>query len=83
MWRCIIAHESGGDPRAVEPRGVPDGHGGIQHAGGLFQLLPSTAAGLGFPAHQQFQPVSEQIAAATKLYLQSGFMPWTSDGCVR
>src|SRR5262249_36987275 len=38
---CVISHESGGNPRAVNP---------ASGAGGLYQFLPSTWASLGYAA---------------------------------
>jgi hypothetical protein len=74
---CVISRESGGNPRAVNP-----GSG----AGGLFQFLPSTWAGLGYasayPGGAQTAPVSVQEAAFAKLYAEAGTSPWAPyDGC--
>src|SRR5215831_15408063 len=74
---CVIAHESGGNPRAVNP---------TSGAGGLYQFLPSTWASLGFasayPGGAQTAPVSVQRAAFAKLYAEAGTSPWAPyDGC--
>jgi resuscitation-promoting factor RpfC len=69
---CVIAHESGGNPRAVNP---------ASGAGGLFQFLPSTWADLGYPGLPQYAPVSEQEEAFAKLYAEAGTSPWAGDGC--
>jgi resuscitation-promoting factor RpfC len=74
---CVISHESGGNPQAVNPS---------SDAGGLFQFLPSTWAGLGYagayPGGAQTAPVSVQEAAFAKLYAEAGTSPWAPyDGC--
>jgi LysM repeat protein len=74
---CVIAHESGGNPQAVNPS---------SGAGGLYQFLPSTWASLGFayvyPGGAQTAPVSVQHAAFAKLYAEAGTSPWAPyDGC--
>jgi LysM repeat protein len=74
---CVISHESGGNPEAVNPS---------SGAGGLFQFLPSTWASLGFagsyPGGAQTAPVSVQEAAFNKLYAEAGTSPWAPyDGC--
>jgi resuscitation-promoting factor RpfC len=74
---CVISHESGGNPAAVNPS---------SGAGGLFQFLPSTWAGLGYagayPGGAQTAPVSVQEAAFAKLYAEAGTSPWAPyDGC--
>jgi hypothetical protein len=74
---CVISRESGGNPRAVNP---------YSGAGGLFQFLPSTWAGLGYasayPGGAQTAPVSVQEAAFAKLYAEAGTSPWAPyDGC--
>jgi len=74
---CVIAHESGGNPRAVNA---------TSGAGGLYQFLPSTWASLGFasayPGGAQTAPVSVQRAAFAKLYAEAGTSPWAPyDGC--
>jgi hypothetical protein len=74
---CVIARESGGNPQAVNAS---------SGAGGLFQFLPSTWAGLGYgsayPGGAQTAPASVQEAAFGKLYAQAGTSPWAPyDGC--
>jgi LysM repeat protein len=74
---CVISHESGGNPQAVNAS---------SGAGGLFQFLPSTWAGLGYaaayPGGAQTAPVSVQEAAFDKLYAEAGTSPWGPyDGC--
>jgi nucleoid-associated protein YgaU len=73
---CVIAHESGGNPTAVNP---------TSGAGGLFQFLPSTWAALGYassyPGGAQTAPVSVQYAAFNALYASAGTAPWSGDGC--
>jgi soluble lytic murein transglycosylase-like protein len=74
---CVISRESGGNPRAVNP---------YSGAGGLFQFLPSTWAGLGYagayPGGAQTAPVGVQEDAFTKLYAEAGTSPWGPyDGC--
>jgi hypothetical protein len=74
---CVISHESGGNPRAVNP---------TSGAGGLYQFLPSTWASLGFaaayPGGAQTAPVSVQRTAFAKLYAEAGTSPWAPyDGC--
>lgn len=74
---CVISHESGGNPQAVNAS---------SGAGGLFQFLPSTWASLGYasayPGGAQTAPVSVQEAAFAKLYAQAGTAPWGPyDGC--
>lgn len=74
---CVISHESGGNPRAVNP---------TSGAGGLYQFLPSTWASLGYasvyPGGAQTAPVSVQRAAFAKLYAEAGTAPWAPyDGC--
>jgi hypothetical protein len=74
---CVISRESGGNPRAVNPS---------SGAGGLFQFLPSTWAGLGYasayPGGAQTAPVGVQEAAFAKLYAEAGTSPWAPyDGC--
>lgn len=74
---CVIARESGGNPRAVNPS---------SGAGGLYQFLPSTWASLGYasayPGGAQTAPVSVQNAAFWKLYGEAGTSPWRPyDGC--
>ena len=70
---CVIARESGGNARAVNP---------ASGAGGLYQFLPSTWQALGYSGLPQDAPVSVQNAAFQQAYAQSGTSPWApSDGC--
>jgi hypothetical protein len=70
---CVIARESGGNARAVNP---------ASGAGGLYQFLPSTWQSLGYSGLPQDAPVSVQNAAFQQAYAQSGTSPWVpSDGC--
>ena len=71
---CVIRVESGGNPQAVNPS---------SGAGGLFQFLPSTWAGLqmGYPGGAQTAPPGVQYAAFDKLYAEAGTAPWAGDGC--
>lgn len=74
---CVISRESGGNPEAVNAS---------SDAGGLYQFLPSTWAGLGFakdyPGGAQTAPVSVQDEAYAEAYAQSGTSPWAPyDGC--
>lgn len=74
---CVISHESGGNPQAVNS---------ASGAGGLFQFLPSTWAALGYassyPGGAQTAPASVQEAAFEKLYAEAGTSPWAPyDGC--
>ena len=71
---CVIARESGGNPRAVNP---------YSGAGGLYQFLPSTFASLGYSGLPEYASVATQDAAFVKAYALWGTQPWTpSDGCV-
>lgn len=70
---CVITRESGGNPRAVNPS---------SGAGGLYQFLPSTWSGLGFPGLPQNASVSMQREAFQKAFAESGVSPWRPyDGC--
>lgn len=70
---CVIARESGGNPSAVNPS---------SGAGGLYQFLPSTWAGLGYSGLPQNAPVWEQNQAFQKEYSESGTSAWAPyDGC--
>lgn len=66
-WGCIIAHESGGNPRAVNPS---------SGAGGLFQFLPSSWRAYGGSGRPQDAPVAEQWRIAYAAYARSGWSPW-------
>jgi len=70
---CVIARESGGNPRAVNP---------TSGAGGLYQFLPSTWRALGFSGLPEYASVATQRAAFQKLYAEAGTAPWAPyDGC--
>jgi LysM repeat protein len=69
---CVISHESGGNPRAVNAS---------SGAGGLYQFLPSTWAGLGYSGLPQDASVAQQTAAFNTLYAEAGMAPWETDGC--
>lgn len=65
--RCVSWRESGNNPRQ------PDG---------LFGILPSTWAQLGYQGTAGQAPVSLQKVAFNRLYQQYGVQPWApSDGC--
>jgi hypothetical protein len=72
-WGCIIQHESGGNPRAVNAS---------SGAGGLFQFLPSSWTLYGGSGLPQNATVQEQWRIANNAYARSGFSPWRGDGCV-
>jgi soluble lytic murein transglycosylase-like protein len=72
VWACIIRHESGGNPGAVNPS---------SGAGGLFQFLPSTWWGLGGSGLPENAPVAVQVAMAAAAYNGSYWHPWVGDGC--
>jgi hypothetical protein len=73
IFQCIIQHESGGNPRAVNRS---------SGAAGLFQFLPSTWHSLGYSGSAADYPTAVQYQAAERLYAQSGTRPWAGDGCV-
>jgi soluble lytic murein transglycosylase-like protein len=73
IFQCIIQHESGGNPRAINRS---------SGAAGLFQFLPSTWHSLGYSGSAADYPASVQYQAAERLYAQSGTRPWAGDGCV-
>lgn len=75
IWDCIIAHESGGNPSAVNSS---------SGAGGLFQFLPSSWAAYGgtvYASLPEYASVSAQWDIAVKAQAQSGWWPWKGDGC--
>ena len=73
---CVIAHESSGNPQAVNAS---------SGAGGLYQFLPSTWAstpwGAQYPGGAQTAPVGVQDQAFQWLFAQDGKRPWITDGC--
>jgi hypothetical protein len=72
IWSCIISHESGGDPGAVNSS---------SGAGGLFQFLPSTWQANGGSGLPENASVSEQWAIAEATQARDGWSPWVGDGC--
>jgi hypothetical protein len=70
---CIIARESGGNSRAVNP---------TSGAGGLYQFLPSTWHALGHGGLPENASVGEQQQAFRQEVAQSGYSAWHAyDGC--
>jgi resuscitation-promoting factor RpfC len=70
---CVIAAESGGNPRAVNPS---------SGAGGLYGFLPSTWQALGFSGLPQDASPAVQHEAFLKEYALAGTSPWAPyDGC--
>jgi hypothetical protein len=70
---CVIAHESGGNPLAINPS---------SGASGLYGFLDSTwqsVTGLGGAA-RDYSPAT-QTQAFWKLYGEAGRSPWITDGC--
>jgi hypothetical protein len=67
----IIADESGGNARAVNPE---------SGAGGLYQFLPSTWHALGHSGLPQDAPVAEQNQAYYQEVAQSGYSAWAASG---
>jgi resuscitation-promoting factor RpfC len=65
---CVIARESGGNPRAVNPS---------SGAGGLYQFLPSTWRTLGFGGLPEYASIATQDAAFVKAYELWGTSPWS------
>lgn len=72
IWACIIRHESGGDPRAVNP---------LSGAGGLYQFMPSTWQANGGAGLPEDASPATQTAMAEKVEAQQGWGPWKGDGC--
>lgn len=79
IWACIIGHESGGNPGAVNP---------TSGAAGLFQfelgtwLSPSISSITGaYPGGAATAPASVQWAAAESYEAQNGWSAWRGDGC--
>jgi hypothetical protein len=67
----IIADESGGNARAVNPQ---------SGAGGLYQFLPSTWAALGHSGLPENASVAEQNQAYYQQVAQSGYSAWNASG---
>jgi len=66
--RCVAWRESGDNPTAS--------------SAGMFGILPSVWAQLGYPGTADQAPVAQQLIAFHRLYLEYGTQPWTpSDGC--
>jgi len=75
VWTCIISHESGGNPTAVNSS---------SGAGGLFQFLPSSWIGYGggkYASLPENASVSAQWDIAISAQRESGWYPWRGDGC--
>ena len=81
IWACIIRHESGGNPQAVNRS---------SGASGLVQFMPSTfwatARHAGRPdligVPPQNASAADQMAMAYALQAWQGWGPWRGDGCV-
>lgn len=75
IWSCIIGHESGGDPTAVNSSSGASGlyqfETGTWQANGGGQYAPTAAQAT--PAEQT--QIAEQTQAA------DGWSPWIGDGC--
>lgn len=75
IWACIIRHESGGDPTAVNRS---------SGAAGLFQFEVPTWLGNGggqyAPTASEATP-AEQWAIAEATQASDGWSPWIGDGC--
>jgi LysM repeat protein len=70
---CVIQAESGGNAQAVNSS---------SGAGGLYGFLPSTWQALGYSGLPEDASVSEQNAAYSKEYSESGSSAWSAyDGC--
>jgi hypothetical protein len=67
----IIADESGGNARAVNPS---------SGAGGLYQFLPSTWHALGHSGLPENASVAEQNQAYYQQVAQSGYSAWAASG---
>jgi hypothetical protein len=66
--QCVALHESGNNPTAS--------------SAGLYGILPSTWAQLGYSGTAGQASVAQQNAAFSKLYAQQGTQPWAPyDGC--
>lgn len=72
IWACIIRHESGGNPKAVNPR---------SGASGLVQFEPATWHAMGMSGEAADYPASVQMAVAYRLQAKAGWSPWIGDGC--
>jgi hypothetical protein len=66
--KCVAWRESGDNPTAS--------------SAGMFGILPSVWAQLGYPGTADQASVAQQLIAFHRLYLEYGTQPWTpSDGC--
>ena len=75
IFNCIIAHESGGDPGAVNPS---------SGAGGLFQFLPSSWLAYGggqFASLPNLATADQQWQIARAAKAESGWYPWVGTNC--
>jgi hypothetical protein len=70
---CIRNAESGDNYSAVNAS---------TGAGGAYQFMPSTWAGLGGAGLPEDASPGEQDAMAYKLYQEAGWSPWAGDPCV-
>ena len=74
-FECIIAHESGGDPHALNPS---------SGAGGLFQFLPSSWLAYGgnqYAATADQATSNQQWTVALAAQAESYWYPWVGTGC--
>ena len=72
IWACIVQHESGGDPTAMNASG----------AAGLYQFMPGTwqsASGMGGSAADY--SAAQQTQAAYSYEAANGWSAWYGDGC--
>ncbi len=66
--KCVAWRESGDNPTAS--------------SAGMFGILPSVWAQLGYPGTAEQASVAQQVVAFHRLYLEYGTQPWApSDGC--
>lgn len=75
IFECIIRHESGGDPAAVNPS---------SGAGGLFQFLPSSWLAYGggqFAPLPNLATADQQWQIALAAQAQSYWYPWVGTNC--
>ena len=75
IFECIIRHESGGDPAAVNPS---------SGAGGLFQFLPSSWLAYGggrFAPLPNLATADQQWQIALAAEAQSYWYPWVGTNC--
>lgn len=71
-WDALIECESGGNPKAQNPKST---------ASGLFQIIDSTwkaFGGLEFAKHAKDATVAEQYKVAERLFSAEGYGPWAS-----